>query len=101
MPSWLSALVSPTSARWLNERSLRPPMSVTSPTLIFFPPPPWAEVEVPDGVDVALDVVSSPPPPQPAATTASPAARPAAAIHGIHRLRVMHPPVAGTSFRRS
>src|SRR4029453_6489361 len=35
MPSWLLASSRPLLARALNERSLRPPMSVTRPTLIF------------------------------------------------------------------
>src|SRR3954471_5839024 len=102
MPSLLSALVRPTSARWLNERSLRPPMSVTSPTLIFLPVVVDPVVPVPAGVDGALDVVLSLfLLPQPAATTASPATRTTVAIHGIQRLRVMHPPVAGPRFQRS
>src|SRR4051812_10559252 len=37
MPSSFSARCSPWFASWLNPRSLRPPMSVTRPTLIFFP----------------------------------------------------------------
>src|SRR3954464_8697035 len=37
MPSSFSARCRPTKARWLNERSLRPPMSVTSPTLMGLP----------------------------------------------------------------
>src|SRR6478672_321472 len=36
-PSWLFASSRPLLARALNERSLRPPMSVTRPTLIFLP----------------------------------------------------------------
>src|SRR4051794_38334478 len=53
MPSSFWARCSPTYARWLNERSFRPPMSVTSPTLIGLPllavvlaPPPEVEVEL-------------------------------------------------------
>src|SRR3954447_669190 len=37
MPSSLIARCRPTYARWLNERSLRPPMSVTRPTLMGLP----------------------------------------------------------------
>src|SRR4051812_12367120 len=37
MPSCLTAFCRPWLASWLNERSLRPPMSVTRPTLIFLP----------------------------------------------------------------
>src|SRR5215218_7128390 len=36
MPSSDLARSKPSLASWLNERSLRPPMSVTRPTLIFF-----------------------------------------------------------------
>src|ERR1700748_2154340 len=37
MPRSFSAFCRPTYARWLNERSFRPPMSVTRPTLIALP----------------------------------------------------------------
>src|SRR3954447_17537642 len=37
MPSSLIARCRPTYARWLNERPLRPPMSVTRPTLMGLP----------------------------------------------------------------
>src|SRR6188472_2157370 len=37
IPSLLSASLSPFAASALKERSLRPPMSVTTPTLIFLP----------------------------------------------------------------
>src|SRR3954447_13463884 len=36
MPSWFCARFSPAYESWLNPRSCRPPISVTSPTLIFF-----------------------------------------------------------------
>src|SRR6266545_3148591 len=55
MPSSRSARCRPTKDRWLKPRSLRPPMSVTRPTLIVFPP----------GAVVPEDFF--PPPPQPAA----------------------------------
>src|SRR3954453_12661877 len=63
MPSCCWACVRPWLASWLNDRSLRPPMSVTRPTLIFF----WAgvddaEPEPPDELLLSLE-------PQPAATS--------------------------------
>src|SRR6476660_5387276 len=52
MPRSFSAFCSPTYARWLNERSFRPPMSVTSPTLIGLP----LLAVVLDVVELELDV---------------------------------------------
>src|SRR3954451_24065988 len=37
MPSCFTAFCRPWLASWLNDRSFRPPMSVTRPTLIFLP----------------------------------------------------------------
>src|SRR3954452_11430824 len=44
MPSRLSASLSPWKASWLNERSSRPPMSVTRPTLSAFSEDPEEEL---------------------------------------------------------
>src|SRR3954453_15230174 len=55
MPSELFASSRPLFANALNERSLRPPMSVTSPTLIFLPAG-LAAVDV-EAAPALLDVV--------------------------------------------
>src|SRR4051794_34215560 len=47
MPSSDLARSKPWLASWLNERSLRPPMSVTSPTLIFLASGVDCELELP------------------------------------------------------
>src|SRR6266566_10054898 len=60
MPSSPCALSSPTYERWLKPRSLSPPMSVTSPILIFL-------AVLPVVVELAEDFL--PLPPQPAATS--------------------------------
>src|SRR5439155_24669773 len=74
MPSSCSARCRPTYARWLNERSFRPPMSVTSPTLMGLP---LAGAEL-DVLEVELDVLSLLEPQ--AATPSASAAHPASAI---------------------
>src|SRR4051794_34112936 len=48
MPRSLLAFSRPWLASWLNERSLRPPMSVTRPTLSFLPPVLEAELLLPE-----------------------------------------------------
>src|SRR5436190_2910324 len=69
MPSSFSARVRPSLASWLNERSLRPPMSVTRPTLIFLA----AGVDDDDALDPPDELESSPP--QPATSVARPSVR--------------------------
>src|SRR3954451_20761142 len=95
MPSSFWARCSPTYARWLNERSFKPPMSVTSPTLIFLPVAPPPVVPVPAAVPPPpLELLFlPPPPPQPATTTASATTRNAAPTHGIHRFWFIRPPL--------
>src|SRR3954449_4442361 len=80
-PSWLRASVRPLLARELNERSFRPPMSVTSPTRIFLPAGLADEEDEVLLEDFELLESSEP---QPAATSAV-AAKPSAAT----RLREM------------
>src|SRR6478609_4902996 len=73
MPRSFSALCRPTYARWLNERSFRPPMSVTRPTLIGLP----LLAVVLDVVELELDVELLLEPQ--AATVSASAAHPASA----------------------
>src|SRR3954454_12930358 len=89
MPSELLASSRPLLANALNERSLRPPMSVTSPTLIFLPAG-LAAVDV-EAAPALLDVVLLSLLPQ-AATAKLPMARMRAIGIARYGLRCTAPP---------
>src|ERR1700750_15873 len=87
MPSWLLASCRPLFARKLNERSLRPPMSVTSPTLICLPD------EAVDDEPLLLPLVELPLSLLPhAATPRAPTARLRAITIALDLLRCTAPP---------
>src|ERR1700712_5449378 len=98
MPSVDLAVSRPWLASELNERSFRPPMSVTRPTLIFLPAGAAAvevvpEAEAPavevvreaEAPDVEVELLSSEP--QPAAAMRMPAAPMAAMARRVERAR--------------
>src|SRR5436190_22024229 len=90
MPSWLSAFMSPWFASELKPRSFRPPMSVTSPTLIGVPPVVWL-----GPLEPAAPLVSPLLPPQPAAAMAIAAvSRSPSASHDQLRLPFTEPPLS-------
>src|SRR4051794_41503555 len=97
MPSELLASSRPLLANALNERSLRPPMSVTSPTLIFLPAG-LAAVDV-EAAPALSDVVLSSLLPQ-AATAKLPMARMRAIGIARYGLRCTAPPCNSSRSQR-
>src|SRR4051812_47444422 len=85
MPSEDFADSRPWLASELNERSLRPPMSVTRPTLIALPAGAAAVEVVPAAADVLVLLSSSEP--QPAAVMRMPAMPIAAMARRVERAR--------------
>src|SRR5919205_3305673 len=89
IPSCFSASCRPLLARKLNERSFRPPMSVTRPTLIFLAPD--------DALEDDELLLEPPPPlsllPPQAATPRAPTARLRAIAIARELLRCTAPPL--------